>query len=123
MFKFLWAIFHYLSSGGFMFFFTVQQQTVAIVQRFGKHKMVAHAGLNFKTPLVDSVVARLDLRIQELPVRVETKTKDNVFTASNSSVVAPLTIEEDLYGGLLGLKLHLHQTSKYLSNLIGHNIL
>ena len=62
-----------------MAFFTVQQQSVAIVQRFGKHQSVAHAGLNFMFPLIDSVVARLDLRIQELVVRCETKTKDNVF--------------------------------------------
>ena len=60
-----------------MFIFTVRQQTVAIVQRFGKHKAVANAGLNFKIPFVDSVVRRLDLRIQELSVRVETKTKDD----------------------------------------------
>jgi len=60
-------------------FFTVQQQTVAVVQRFGKHKTMAPAGLNFYSPFFDRVVARLDLRIQELSVRVETKTKDNVF--------------------------------------------
>ena len=80
-----------------MFFFTVQQQTVAIVQRFGKHKMVAHAGLNFKTPLIDSVVARLDLRIQELPVRVETKTKDNVFVQMTIAVQYNIMNPEDAF--------------------------
>lgn len=60
-------------------FFTVQQQSVAIVQRFGRHSFIAKAGLNFKMPLTDSVVGRLDLRIQELVVRCETKTRDNVF--------------------------------------------
>ncbi len=59
--------------------FTVKQQTVAIVQRFGKHNKIAGAGLNFLIPIADSVVARLDLRIRQLTVRVETKTKDNVF--------------------------------------------
>jgi len=66
--------------------FTVRQQTVAIVQRFGKHLNVAHAGLNFKAPFVDQVVARLDLRIQELTVRCETKTKDNVFVQMTIAV-------------------------------------
>jgi len=60
-------------------FFTVQQQTVAIVQRFGKHQKVAQAGLHWFNPFFDRVVARVDLRIQEMQVAVETKTKDNVF--------------------------------------------
>jgi regulator of protease activity HflC (stomatin/prohibitin superfamily) len=66
--------------------FTVRQQTVAIVQRFGKHQTIARAGLNFKIPFVDAVVARLDLRIQELTVRCETKTKDNVFVQMTIAV-------------------------------------
>jgi regulator of protease activity HflC (stomatin/prohibitin superfamily) len=69
-----------------MAIFTVRQQTVAIVQRFGKHQSVANAGLNFKVPFIDAVVARLDLRIQELTVRCETKTKDNVFVQMTVAV-------------------------------------
>ena len=69
-----------------MFFFTVRQQTVAIVQRFGKHAAIAHAGFNFMVPFADAVVARLDLRIQELLVRCETKTKDNVFVQMSIAV-------------------------------------
>ena len=69
-----------------MAIFTVQQQSVAIVQRFGKHQTIAHAGLNFMMPFIDSVVARLDLRIQELVVRCETKTKDNVFVQMTVAV-------------------------------------
>ncbi len=59
--------------------FTVKQQTVAIVERFGKFKKASSAGLNFKIPLIDHIAGRLSLRIQQLDVRVETKTKDNVF--------------------------------------------
>src|SRR6056297_224040 len=59
--------------------FTVTQQTAAIVERFGKFKRVASAGLNFKIPLIDRVAGRLSLRVRQLDVRVETKTKDNVF--------------------------------------------
>ncbi len=59
--------------------FTVKQQNVAIVERFGKFKKAAPAGLNFKIPLIDHIAGRLNLRIQQLDVRVETKTKDNVF--------------------------------------------
>jgi len=67
-------------------FYTVQQQSIAIIQRFGKHQAVADAGLHFMIPMVDKVVARLDLRIQELQVRAETKTKDNVFVQMSVAV-------------------------------------
>jgi regulator of protease activity HflC (stomatin/prohibitin superfamily) len=59
--------------------FTVRQQTSAIIERFGKFKKVSPAGLNFKIPFIDRIVGRLSLRVQQLDVRVETKTKDNVF--------------------------------------------
>lgn len=59
--------------------FTVKQQSVAIVERFGRFKKASPAGLNFKIPLIDRIAGRLNLRIQQLDVRVETKTKDNVF--------------------------------------------
>ncbi len=59
--------------------FTVTQQTAAVIERFGKFVRIAPAGLNFKIPLVDRVAGRLSLRVQQLDVRVETKTKDNVF--------------------------------------------
>jgi regulator of protease activity HflC (stomatin/prohibitin superfamily) len=60
-------------------FFIVRQQTAAVVERFGKFKRVASPGLNIKIPIIDRVVGRLSLRIQQLDVRIETKTKDNVF--------------------------------------------
>lgn len=60
-------------------FFTVQQQTVAIVQRFGKHLRIAQPGLQIKIPIADRIAGRLNLRVQQLNVEVETKTEDNVF--------------------------------------------
>ncbi|MGB4800543.1 MAG: SPFH domain-containing protein [Candidatus Saccharimonadales bacterium] len=59
--------------------FTVRQQTVAIVERFGKFTKASRAGLNFKIPLIDQIAGRVNLRVQQLDVQVETKTKDNVF--------------------------------------------
>ena len=77
--------------------FTVKSQTVAIVQRFGKHNAVAQAGLHFLMPGMDSVVARLDLRIQELQVRCETKTKDNVFVQMTVAVQYQVQKPHDAY--------------------------
>jgi regulator of protease activity HflC (stomatin/prohibitin superfamily) len=59
--------------------YTVRQQTAAIIERFGRFKKVSPAGLNIKIPLIDRIAGRISLRVQQLDVRVETKTKDNVF--------------------------------------------
>lgn len=59
--------------------FTVKQQTSAIIERFGRFHKISPAGLNIKIPLIDKIAGRLSLRVQQLDVRVETKTKDNVF--------------------------------------------
>jgi regulator of protease activity HflC (stomatin/prohibitin superfamily) len=59
--------------------FTVHQQSVAIVERFGKFSRVATPGLNLKIPMIERVAGRPNLRVQQLDVAVETKTKDDVF--------------------------------------------
>jgi regulator of protease activity HflC (stomatin/prohibitin superfamily) len=62
-----------------MMFFTVGQQTAVVIQRFGKFARVSRAGLNVKIPWIEWVAGRVNLRVQQLDVRVETKTHDNVF--------------------------------------------
>ncbi len=81
-------------------FFTVATARAAIVQRFGKFVRVAGAGLNFKLPWVEQVAARVDLRVQQLDVKMETKTKDNVFVSIPVSVqyhVLPDRVYEAYY--------------------------
>lgn len=63
----------------FSTFYTVKQQTRAIVERFGKYVRTARPGLNVKIPFIETIVQRVSLRVQQLIVEVETKTKDNVF--------------------------------------------
>ena len=60
-------------------FFVVKQQSAAIVERFGKFLTIRQSGLHFKIPLVDRIAGRISLRILQLDVIVETKTKDDVF--------------------------------------------
>jgi len=60
-------------------FFTVKQQTRAIIERFGRYVRTARPGLNMKIPFIDRIVQRVSLRVQQLIVEVDTKTKDNVF--------------------------------------------
>ena len=59
--------------------FTVEQRTVAIVQRLGRFVREAGPGLRVKIPFIDRVIGRIILRVQQLDVRIETKTEDNVF--------------------------------------------
>ena len=66
--------------------FTVKQQTIAIIERFGKFQSIRNSGLQLKIPLVDKVAGRVSLRVQQLDVIVETKTKDDVFVHLKISV-------------------------------------
>lgn len=59
--------------------FTVEQQTRAVVERFGGFQRIAQPGLNFKVPLVDKVAGIVTHRVRELEISVESKTKDDVF--------------------------------------------
>jgi regulator of protease activity HflC (stomatin/prohibitin superfamily) len=63
----------------FNMWFTVEQQTHAIVERFGKFNKVAGPGLNWKVPLIDRVAGRVTHRVRELEIAVESKTRDDVF--------------------------------------------
>jgi regulator of protease activity HflC (stomatin/prohibitin superfamily) len=67
-------------------FFTVKQQTAAIVERFGKFQSIRQSGLQLKIPLIDRISGRLSLKIQQLDVLIETKTKDDVFVKLKVSV-------------------------------------
>ena len=59
--------------------YTVEQQTVAVVQRFGKFVALAGPGMHAKIPLIDHIAGRQNMRVQQLDVSIETKTEDNVF--------------------------------------------
>ena len=80
----------------FFTFFIVKQQSAAIVERFGKFVSARQSGLQLKIPIIDSVAGRLSLRIQQLDVVVETKTKDDVFVKLKVSVQFKV-IKEKVY--------------------------
>jgi regulator of protease activity HflC (stomatin/prohibitin superfamily) len=81
-------------------FFTVETAQVAIVQRLGKFARVAGPGLNWKTPLIETVVRRMSMKVQQFDVKVETKTQDNVFVQIPVSIqykVIPESVEAAFY--------------------------
>jgi regulator of protease activity HflC (stomatin/prohibitin superfamily) len=67
-------------------FFTVYTAQVAVITRFGKFLRVAEPGLNWKVPFIDSVSGRISLRVNQITLTMETKTKDNVFVTIPISV-------------------------------------
>ncbi len=97
---FLGICFSLIVLGAILSFFTVEQQTAAILQRFGRFLRIATPGLHVRIPFVDQIAGRLTLRVQQLDVRVETKTEDNVFVHVLVSVqffVAPMKVYEAYY--------------------------
>jgi len=67
-------------------FFTVKTAQVAVITRFGKFLRVAEPGLNWKVPLFDSVAGSVSLRVNQITLTMETKTRDNVFVTIPISV-------------------------------------
>eukprot|EP01089_Gocevia_fonbrunei_P020242 TRINITY_DN747_c0_g1_i2.p1 TRINITY_DN747_c0_g1~~TRINITY_DN747_c0_g1_i2.p1 ORF type:complete len:260 (+),score=68.51 TRINITY_DN747_c0_g1_i2:123-902(+) len=59
---------------------SVEQSTVGVVESCGKYERIAHSGFNCLNPLrCEAMAGLVSLRIQQLDVTIETKTKDNVF--------------------------------------------
>jgi regulator of protease activity HflC (stomatin/prohibitin superfamily) len=72
----------------------VKQQTSVIIERFGRFHSVRQSGLQLKIPLIDRVAGRVNLKIQQLDVIIETK--DNVFVKLKVSVQF-MVIKETVY--------------------------
>jgi regulator of protease activity HflC (stomatin/prohibitin superfamily) len=112
---FIAAIF--LLTGMFSWFFTVQQQSRAIVERFGRYVRTARPGLNYKLPYIDRIVQRVSLRVQQLPVEVETKTMDNVFVKL-SVAVQYRVVEGNEADSYYKLQDHVSQIESYVLDVV-----
>ena len=97
--------------------FIVKQQSAAIVERFGKFVSVRHSGLQIKIPIIDRVAGRLSLRIQQLDVVVETKTKDDVFVKVKVSVQYKV-IKDKVYDAFYKLDFPQDQITSYVFDVV-----
>jgi len=97
--------------------FIVKQQSAAVVERFGKFVSVRHSGLQIKIPIVDRVAGRLSLRIQQLDVVVETKTKDDVFVKVKVSVQYKV-IKDKVYDAFYKLDFPQDQITSYVFDVV-----
>jgi regulator of protease activity HflC (stomatin/prohibitin superfamily) len=106
------AFFIFLSS-----FFTVKQQTAVIVERFGKFLSIRHAGLQLKVPIIDKIAGKINLKIQQLDVVIETKTKDNVFVKLKVSVQF-MVIKDKVYDAFYRLEYPHDQITAYVFDVV-----
>ena len=101
----------------FFTFFIVKQQSAAVIERFGKFVSIRQSGLQIKIPIIDSVAGRLSLRIQQLDVVVETKTKDDVFVKLKVSVQFKV-IKEKVYDAFYKLDNPADQITSFIFDVV-----
>ncbi|MFY8097811.1 SPFH domain-containing protein [Flavobacterium sp.] len=98
-------------------FFTVKQQTAVVIERFGKFISIRNSGLQLKIPIIDRVAGRVNLRIQQLDVLIETKTKDNVFIKMKVSVQFKV-IQDKVYEAFYKLEFPHDQITAYVFDVV-----
>ncbi|MEX2161638.1 MAG: SPFH domain-containing protein [Anaerolineales bacterium] len=101
--------------------FTVQQQSAVIVQRFGRFTRIYKAGLNIKIPIIEQIAGRVNLRLQQLDVEIETKTKDNVFVRMVVSVQY-LIREDKVYDAFYKLQDPHTQIKSFVFDVVRSNV-
>jgi len=97
--------------------FIVKQQTSAVVERFGRFLAVRRPGLHIKIPFVDKISGRLSLRILQLDVIVETKTKDDVFVKLKVSVQYKV-LEDKVFDAFYKLDFPQDQITSYVFDVV-----
>ena len=97
--------------------FVVKQQSAAIVERFGRFLSIRQSGLHFRIPVVDRISGRLSLRILQLDVIVETKTKDDVFVKLKVSVQYKV-VAENVYDAFYKLDYPQDQITSYVFDVV-----
>lgn len=97
--------------------FIVKQQTSAILERFGRFQSIRNSGLRFKIPFIDRIAGRINLKIQQLDVLVETKTKDDVFVRLKISVQFQV-IKTKVYEAFYKLENSNDQITSYVFDVV-----
>lgn len=101
----------------FGLWFIVKQQTAVIVERLGRFHSVRNSGLQLKIPFIDQIAGRMSLKIQQLDVVVETKTKDDVFVKIKVSVQY-VVIKEKVYDAFYKLDNPYAQITSYVFDVV-----
>jgi regulator of protease activity HflC (stomatin/prohibitin superfamily) len=94
-------------------FICIKEKEVAIVENLGQYNRTASAGCNILMCPLETVAGSLSLRIQQLNVTCDTKTKDNVFIKV-AVAVQYYAIEEKAYEAWYKLTNHKGQITSYV---------
>ena len=97
--------------------FVVKQQTAGIIERFGRFTSIRQSGLHYRIPLIDKIAGRLSLRILQLDVIVETKTKDDVFVKLKVSVQYKV-VKDKVYDAFYKLDYPQDQITSYVFDVV-----
>ena len=97
--------------------FIVKQQTAAVIERFGRFQSIRQSGFQLRIPIVDRIAGRLSLKIQQLDVIVETKTKDDVFVKLKVSVQY-MVIKDKVYDAFYKLDYPHDQITSYVFDVV-----
>ena len=97
--------------------FIVRQQSAAILERFGKFQSIRNSGLHLKIPIIDNIAGRINLKVQQLDVLIETKTKDNVFVKLKISVQFQV-VKSNVYDAFYKLESPSDQITSYVFDVV-----
>lgn len=101
----------------FGLWFIVKQQTAVVVERLGKFQSTRGPGFQLKIPFVDQISGRISLKIQQLDVVIETKTKDDVFVKLKVSVQY-LVIQDKVFEAFYKLDNPQAQITAYVFDVV-----
>jgi regulator of protease activity HflC (stomatin/prohibitin superfamily) len=101
-------------------FFTVRTAELAIITRFGQFLRIANPGLGWKIPFIDSLEGKVSLRVEQITLTMETKTKDNVFVTIPISVQTRVR-QEKVFEAYYSLSDPVGQIKAYVEQVVlGH---
>jgi regulator of protease activity HflC (stomatin/prohibitin superfamily) len=101
----------------FTFVFIVKQQTAVLIETFGRFTSVRNAGIQFKIPFIQRKAGIISLKIQQLDVIVETKTKDDVFVKLKISVQY-VVLKDKVYEAFYKLEHPSDQITSYVFDVV-----
>jgi len=102
---------------GFCCFQCIRTKEIGVIENLGQYKRLASPGLSCILYPLESIVGKLSLRIQQLDVRCETKTKDNVFVQIGVAVQFRI-IEESAYDAYYRLENPSGQIQSYVFDVV-----
>ncbi len=91
----------------------VPEKKIFVIQRLGKFRRMAAPGIGFIIPFIDQKSGVINMRVQQLDVDVETKTRDDVFVHLRVSVQFQV-MSDKIFDAHYALDNHRHQIASYI---------